>query len=599
MDGMWQKLLKVDLSQEKVKEEPIKEEVAQRYLGGNGLGIYILYNEMDGRPSAFAEETPLIFVPGLLNGSGIPLSGKSGFYSKSPLTGIMGEGFFGGALGAEVKKAGYDAVVIKGSCQETSYLLIDGTGAEIKKGTELEGLGTEKTEEILQERHGGSVGVIGPAGENLVLFACIAGDGRQVGRTGLGAVMGSKKLKGIVGVGEKEIVPYDSEQMNALKKKAITELKDGKGKEAYHGYSQYGTAKFSEVASDEFGIFPTEYWRKGSFEHAKDIATYAWKQQVSKKNACYGCIIACGQMYKGLVDVEYETTFSLGSNLRIGDIEEIAKANYLCDDLGLDTLSMGNVIGFLMDLSQRGILKEDLSFGQAETVHELIRKTAWKQGIGKIAAEGVKRIAEKYGAEDNAVHVKGIDPPAYDVRAIKGMGLSFYTSTRGACHLRSDCDGIELGGGTTPNERGEWKNMVKDRLSSEGKEYIAWRENYVTLHDTLGTCKFTRSVYSPSFMSIFVNAYTGLATTGKDLLKIGERIYNLERLYNLSQRPEIKTELHIPKQFTHSSPSKQAQGSSLTREELTKMLQAYYTARGWNEKGEPRPEKLEELEITV
>lgn len=598
--NLWGSYLKADLSHEKITEESLAKSVTTRYLGGNGLGIKLLYEETKGQPDPFSKENPLIFAPGLLNGSGIPMSGKSGFWSKSPLTGIMGEGIFGGYLGAEVKKAGYDAILLKGKCSELSYLLVDENGARIKTATELAGLDTEKTEEILENRHDGRAAVIGPAGENLVRFACICGSGRQVGRTGLGAVMGWKNLKGIVVNGWHKLQSANSRQFKKLIQKTTKEFTEGEGKDAYEGYSQYGTVKWSEAASDELGVFPTKYWATGTFDRAKNLSSYAWKEHVTRNTACYGCPCRCGQVYKDIADVEYETSFSLGSNLLLGEIEDVAKANHLCDKYGVDTISMGNAIGFLMKLSEEGVIDADLFFGNADQVHDLIRKTAYRQGLGKIAAEGVKRIGEKYGREELAVHVKGLSPPAYDVRAIKGMGLGFYTSTRGADHMRSDCDGIEIGGGKSPNREGEWVVMGGDidRFSTEGKAYVAWRENYITLFDTLGTCKLTgRSVYSLKLLSKITQAYTGLNFTGKKIYKVGERIYNLERLYNLEQRPKIKEHMHVPRQFQQPSPAERAQGNRLTKQQIQKMLKDYYDAREWDENGVPEPAKLRELGI--
>jgi len=601
MSGAWNKILKVDLSEKSTKVEELDKKIIEKYLGGNGLGIKLLYDETEGRIEAFSEENPLVFVPGALNGSKIPMTEKCGFYSKSPLTGIMAEGIFGGSLGEEVKKSGFDAVVIKGKCDKLSYLSVKEGEIEIKEATELSGLGTKRTEDILKKRHGGSAAVIGPAGENLVKYAIIAGDDREVGRTGLGAVMGWKNLKGIVVNGWKEIEPSEPEKLDELKSEAFSEFtdEDGEGKESFDAYSSHGTVKFGGMAS-ELGIFPTKYWETGYFEDGDKLSSYHWEDDISESKGCHRCPCRCGQVYKDIVDVEYETSFALGSNLMMGDIEEVAKANHLCDDLGMDTLSIGNSLGFLMRLSEENEIDEDISFGDSEKVRELIRKIAYREDLGDIAAEGVKRIGEEFGREEIAVHVNGLSPPAYDPRALKGMGLGFYTSTRGACHLRSDCDGIELGGGPTTDDKGKWVNMDKDRRSIENKEYVAWRENYVTLHDTLGSCKLTgRSVYSPEFMSRFVKAHLGLDMTAEEIYKVGERVYNLERLYGLKQKPEIKKRLHVPEQFSTPTPVENLDGEKLTKEQIEKMLKDYYRERGWNEEGVPKEEKLEELDIST
>ncbi len=601
MAGTWNKILKVDLSEGKIEEEELEDEVIKKYLGGNGLGIKLLYEETEGKVEAFSEENPLVFVPGALNGSKIPMTEKCGFYSKSPLTGIMAEGIFGGSLGEEVKKAGFDAIVIKGRADDLSYLSIGEEGIFVNEATELGGLGIKESEEILKERHGGSAAVIGPAGENLVKFAIISGDDREVGRTGLGAVMGWKNLKGMVVNGRKEVESVKPEKLSEVRSSAFSEFtdEDGVGKESYDAYSSHGTIKFSGMAS-ELGIFPTRYWESGSFEDADKLSSYHWEEDISGNNGCHRCPCRCGQVYKDIVDVEYETSFALGSNLEIGDIEEVARANHLCDDLGMDTISAGNALGFLMRLSEEGEIEEEIEFGDAEKVQELIRKTAHREGLGDIAAEGVKGIGERFDRGELAVHVNGMSPPAYDPRALKGMGLGFYTSTRGACHLRSDCDGIELGGGKTTDDTGDWSMMEKDRRSTDGKEYVAWRENYVTLHDTLGSCKLTgRDVYSPEMMSEFIDAHLGLELTAEEVYRTGERIYNLERLYGLEQHPGLEKKIHVPEQFSTPTPVEDLDGAKLTKEQVEDMLSDYYKERGWDQNGHPTEEKLEELGIIV
>ncbi|MBS3781697.1 MAG: aldehyde ferredoxin oxidoreductase family protein [Candidatus Thermoplasmatota archaeon] len=601
MSGAWNKILKVDLSEKTTTVEELDEEIIKKYLGGNGLGIRLLHEETEGEPRAFSEENPLIFVPGALNGSKIPMTEKCGFYSKSPLTGIMAEGIFGGSLGEEVKKAGFDAIVIKGKSNKTSYLSIEKNGISINEATELKGIGTKKAEEILKKRHGGSAVVIGPAGENLVKYAIITGDDREVGRTGLGAVMGWKNLKGIVVDGWKEIESADPKKVNELKSQAFSEFteEDGAGKESFDAYSSHGTVKFGGMAS-ELGIFPTKYWESGSFEDGDKLSSYHWEDDISESKGCHRCPCRCGQVYKDIVDVEYETSFALGSNLLIGDIEEVAKANHLCDELGMDTISAGNTLGFLMKLSEEGVIEEDFSFGDDEKVKELLRKTAYREGLGDIAAEGVKRVGVEFGREEIAVHVNGLSPPAYDPRGVKGMGLAYYTSTRGACHLRSDCDGIELGGGMTSDDEGRWVHMERDSRSVDDKEYVAWRENYITLHDTLGSCKLTgRSVYSPEMMSEFVDAHLGLDLNAEDIYRLGERIYNMERLYGLKQKPEIKDKIHVPEQFSSPTPVEGLDGETFTKAQVEKMLKDYYKERGWNEEGIPTDAKLEELDIEI
>jgi aldehyde:ferredoxin oxidoreductase len=298
-------------------------------------------------------------------------------------------------------------------------------------------------------------------------------------------------------------------------------------------------------------------------------------------------MIACGKMYKGISDPEFETLYALGSNLLCDDIEVIAEGNRLCDELGMDTISMGGVLGYMMTLSREGVIEESIPFGHGDTIISLIKKTAYRQGIGNELAEGVKKLSIRYDNEYHAVHVLGLSPPAYDGRGIKGMALSFLTSPRGACHLRSSAYSVEL--------PGKWGNFTADRFSVEGKEFVPWMENLMTVHDILGTCKFTRDFYLPEIMSEMLEAYTGITKEPEELLEIGERTFTLEWMFN------IRNGVHMgdmPPKFRTPIKDGPSQGSYISHKDTQRMKKNYFEARGWTMEGIPDKKTLERLDLS-
>ena len=572
----------VNLSKKKIIYEKIEKRVLDLFLGGNGIGAHILYEKMRTN-NAFSPESWVVCVPGVLNGSTFPMTSKCGFFGLSPLTKAFGESYFGSSLGVFLKSRKYDFISITGRSDSLCYILVD-EGVSLVECENLKGVPTSECEKILKAEYNGSCACIGPAGENLVKFAAIVGEGRQAGRTGLGAVLGSKNIKGIVVVpGTVEF--EDKEKIRKVRKKCVEGFLEGDGYPAYQGYRSLGTGKAIIHFSEKWGVLPTKNFEKSQFDNASKIDTTAWIDD-TKSTGCHGCMIACGKVYKGVSDPEFETLYSLGSNLLCGDIEVIAEANRLCDEYGIDTISMGGVLGYMMSLSKEGIIQEEIPFGDGDTILSLIEKTAFREGIGDTLAEGVKRLSEKYGNTYHAVHVLGLEPPAYDVRGMKGMALSFVTSPRGACHLRSSAYVVELGG--------TWQQFKTDRFSSHEKGYVAWMENLMALHDILGTCKFTRDFYLPDIMSEMLEAYTGVQKTPEELIKIGERTFNLEWLFNIRNGVRIG---NLPPKFGVPIEKGPSKGYFISEEDERKMKREYFKARGWDEEGVPTKKTLGMLKL--
>ncbi len=597
------KILTVDLSKKEGKRQKIGDSFALKYLGGDGFGAYFLNKLVPGDADAFGKDNVLIMAPGLLVGTAVPTAGKTAFFAKSPLTGGWGEGVMGGRIGHALKQAGYDALIITGMADEPSYLLVDDDEVMIKSASHLWGKSTRETaDEIKRDEENVIVASIGLGGEKKVRYAVIDSDERQAGRGGLGAVMGSKNLKAIAIRGSKDIKVADPKKMMELLDKWYKIMV---GSPAFNDDGKYGTGEFLEWMNAERGTFPTRNWREGVFDERKEIDPYYWAPKYSIKNkACTQCVKPCGKAfvikgkYEGELDgIEYETLFALGSNCGNASVESVAKANELCDLYGIDTISAGGAIGFAMDLYENNILSRkeadmDLSFGNSDAVVKMVEKIVHREEIGDVLAEGVKRAAEKIGkeAEKYAVHVRGMEPPAYDVRGIKGMGLAFMSSPRGACHLRSGAYSLELTGKF-------WKYEGVDRFSADDKgQEISDMEDFMAVYDTLGVCKFSRGLFLLEGFADILEAAIGKRMDENGLLAIGERINNLKHIFNINCG-WTKEDSKLPPKVRNPIPKGVAKGSFISEKEEKKMLQDYFEARGWDKKGIPKEKKIKELEL--
>jgi aldehyde:ferredoxin oxidoreductase len=612
MFGYTGKILRVNLDEREVSFQRLAEEDIYKWLGGNGFGVKILYDEVEAKTDPLGRENRLIFSPGPFTGTRFPGSGKCGVFAKSPLTGLLGESYSGGRFGAFLKQAGYDVLIVEGRADSPVYLFI-GEKVEIRDSGYLWGKHTFATEGILKKDlnlPNVSVASIGPAGEKLVKFACITNEkGHQFGRTGMGAVMGSKNLKAIVVCpGDKVNVAAEEELSRKIQKK----VKQIKNSPVWDTLVKAGTAG-SVTVYNELGFNPTRNFWSGHANHnkVKELAGHNWVTKYNAKSkGCYSCVMPCSKVVRirgsryGAIDVEgpeLETVSLIGTNCEIFDLEAVAKANEMCDRFGIDTISFGVVTGFAMECCEKGFLTKrdvdsiDLTFGNADGMLEILTKISDREGIGDLLSEGVKWAAQEIGNGSDffAMHSKGLEFAGYDVRGIKGMGLSFAVSNRGACHLRSSSYVAEINGSFLPlGIEGQ------DRLNTQDKgSMVGLLENYQSVLDSLVLCKFYRSFFTPGELGEIGELITGRSFSGEDLMKIGERITNCERLFNCREGISRKDDT-LPKRVTGEpmpiGPSKEER---LSQEDLDSMLTDYYGVRGWDFDGKPLSSVLKKLDI--
>ncbi len=610
MYGYAGKILKVDLTENKFSEEPLDPSIAKKFLGGLGLASYYLYRDFKPGTDPFSPDNIVVISPGLFVGSGLGTDSKTTFLSKSPATRGFGRSIVGATIGPQLKKAGYDAVIIRGSCSTPSILVIDDGNVRLDK-TDLWGLDTRESQIRMKQIYGNSFSTasIGPAGENLSRIAGVDCEERQAARTGIGAVLGSKKLKGIVVHGTGKVEPHDPDKFSELVRYWAKVLREHP---AAKDDMNYGTGEFYAWMNMKKGTFPSRNWQQGyfqkSFDNLKDgelshLDPYYWAKKYFKRyHPCPNCNKPCGHIfeidtgkYKGLTEdgIEYETMYSLGGNLEIDDPEEVANLSLICDLMGMDTLSTGVTISWAMEAGERGLIKDAPKFGDAEAVAKLIKQMAKREGdLGNLLADGVKAAVEKLGSgSEFAMHVKGLEPPAYDVRGIKGMALAEAVSIRGACHLTAGVYGTELTGKW-------WKFEGVDRFSAEGKGFeVKESEDLMTLYDTFGMCKFSRHMFFADGFKDVVKAYTGFDMDVSGLMAAGDRIYNIEKCFNVREGFSRKDD-HLPYRVTHDPiPKGVSKGSYVKEEELQKMLSDYYQARGWSSDGVPTKVKLDTLDL--
>lgn len=607
--GYTGRILKIDLTTEKSHARTFDEKYARKYLGGQGFAVEIVYHGVPKGADPLGPNNVLAMAPGALNGFPISTGGKVAFAAKSPATGTLAESIMGGSIGMELRHAGYDALEIVGKAESPAYIYIEDDKVEINDAADLWGKDTRETPEALKKRHGWDVKVacIGVAGEKLSRIACIDCDDRQAGRAGLGAVMGSKNLKAIVVRGTSDLVPAEPAKLFeiALKYQKIYEASP-----SFIEDTKYGTGEFLGWVNKEKGVFPTRNWQESVFAEREKIDPYWWAPRyVTKNKACFSCTKPCGKLFEvksgkfagvAIDGIEYETLYSLGGDCGNADVESVARANELCDLLGMDTISAGVTVAFAMELVQRGIISEEevgfkLTFDNAsDAVPMMIEMMGNRRGFGDVLADGVRIAAKKIGkgAEKYAIHTKGMEPPAYDVRGMKGHGLSFMTSTRGACHLRAGFYAPELVGKF-------WKWEGIDRFSAVGKgPMVATMENFMCVYDSIGLCKFSRGFFLIAKLPEVLEAVTGLKFTEDELLKIGERIHNMKGDFNAREGVLRKDWLLPPRILEDPIPDGPSKGHKISVDEMNMMLDDYMIARGWTRDGVPTPEKLKELEIS-
>jgi len=583
MRGFFNKILRINLKAKGFKEEAIPDSIYETYLGGKGLGIHLLMKENPPKVDPFSPQNKLIFGLGPVTDSRIYGSCRHGAFTKSPLTGIFSESYSGGKVAEPMSRTGYDAFIFEEASSEPVWIEISDQKVIFHDAKDLWGKDTYFTEdEVLGKvnKKGAGAIVIGPAGENLVRYAVVENDyWRSLGRTGVGAVMGSKKLKAVAFYGEKKRDVAYPERLEQFAKETLVRGKDSPGAQ---NYRRLGTPMLVAM-NNAVGGFPSKYWHLGTFEGWERISAEALLERCQvKPSACPRCFMACGNLseikegrHKGLKieGPEYETIYAIGGLCMVHEIEEIAYLNDLCDRLGVDTISAGSLCAFAIEASEMGRIQERIGWGDVDKIAELIHNIANRKGIGAILAEGIRHAAKVWGMEDVAIHVKGLDPAGYDPRVLKGMGLAYATSDRGACHLRSTFYRPELAGIIPP-----------DQIEGKAKLFIDY-EDRLNVHDALILCRFYRDLYLWDSLSTIVELTTGLKLDETGLRKISSNIQNETRRLNLREGLSPRDDT-LPKRFFDEPLGKE--GKTIRREDLQKMLQEYYDLRGWNSEGVPR-----------
>jgi aldehyde:ferredoxin oxidoreductase len=584
MSYQW-KVLRVNLSTGISSIEPLNKKWAEQYFGGRGLGAKYLYEELPKGVKALSPENKVIFATGPLTGTIVPCSGKLAVLSKSPATGGIVDSSIGGTFASNLKYAGYDLLIVEGKAKLPVYLEIENDRVEIHNADGLWGKGINETEKILKSIHGVAKAVlsIGPAGENLLPFACAGSDNRQAGRGGIGAVMGSKNLKAIICSGTKGLAVADMPGFLELVKKLMLE-------DTLSGTNSWvyttGTPMIVDM-SNASGIFPTRNYQDGVFESAASINAEKVQNMKPEKKACFACALGCGNYvrYKGrgVEGPEYETLALAGAGCGISDLEAIIQFNAECDDLGLDTISTGNVLGFAMEMTEKGIKDFGIKFGDVAGFLTIPRLIALKKGIGQELSLGVKQLSRKYGGTEFAMQVKGLEIPGYDPRGSWGMGLAYATASRGGCHMSAWPVADEAFGKVNP-------------FTIEGKaQLVISGQNINAIKFSLILCDFW--ALSLETMSQLMSCLFARDVSISELEKAGERIWNILRLFNVREGLDVKDDSLPERIFKDALKSGVTTGKVLPRDQFSIMLQEYYQLRGWNKKGIPLPEKLMQLNM--
>lgn len=575
MKGFFNRLLRINLSKQKSVVEPIPESILRTYLGGKGLGSYLLLKENPPRIDPFSPENRLIFTLGPLADTPFYGSSRYAVFTKSPQTGIYCESYSGGKITLSMSRAGYDAILIEGKSERPIFLEISDKDVIFHSASRLWGKETYEAEETILkkvENHSGAL-VIGPAGENLVKFAVIESEHwRSLGRAGIGAVMGSKKLKGIAFHGKKHRELADLPSLKKLAQKFKDRVKDNS---TVTIYKKYGTPMLVSIMNT-IGAFPTQYWSKGTLEGWEGISAESLMERCQVSSvACPYCFMACGKIseikqgrHQGLriMGPEYETIYAFGGLCMVKSIEEIIYLNDLCDRLGMDTITAGNLVAFAIEASKNKKIKENLRYGDADGIAKILTKIAYRKGVGRILSEGVRHAASVWGMEDRAIHVKGLEPAGFDPRVLKGMGLAYATSDRGACHLRATFYKSELSGQIGP-----------DQIKGKAKLFVDY-EDKMTLFDALILCRFYRDLITWEDLQDIMKATCNLSLKKQELKSIASGIINLARTFN--QREGLtKKEDKLPRRFFREVL--QGTEKTIQPEDLNFMLKEYYQLRGW------------------
>ena len=614
--GTSNRIIELDLSTGRVTDFQVSDDDRQRYLGGKGLGLKLLYERLERGIDPLGEENILAFMMGVLMGTGAPCTGRFSAITKSPLTGIMLHSSCGGPFGMAYKTAGYDGLLITGKAPAPVVIDIDENGARIVDGTAFWGMNTYDTQQQLNPDGKAGVLAIGPAGENRVLIANVASGHRFLGRGGLGAVMGSKNLKAIVARGKAyNIVPINQKLFAKAKKRAASYIE--KSPTTADEYRNYGTSSHVNWCNDG-GILPVKNFQEGSHPQADQVSGETMRQRYNAKlSTCKPCSIMCG--HKGtLADgsvhqiPEYETVGLLGPNLGIFDPDAITAFNDRCGLLGMDTISAGSILAWCMEAGEKGLIDTDLKFGVATGIDQAIEAIALRRGFGDEMANGTRMLSKRYGGADFAIQIKGLEMPAYDPRGAWGQGLAYAVANRGACHLSATTFALEVAFG-----------LLNPYTTRAKARFVKFFENLYAAVNSLHTCQFTAYAYvleppivkyTPKMllrlimqflpavaillMDVSVYAKLWRSVTGQRLnqwqmLKAGARIHVLERTMNTGEGISRKDDI-LPRRFLTEGRRCDAKRRTVP---LQPMLDAYYRLRGYDPHGIPTEKTLKRLGI--
>jgi len=620
------RVLDVDLAARTFQFKPLDEDTARLYLGGKGYGARLLYDMTPAGIDPLGPLNPLIFATGPLNGSVAPQSNRFAVVCKSPLTGAIGNAACGGSFALGMKRAGIDVLVIRNQSATPVRLEIDGDRSEVSflDASDLWGKGTYATREILGRKTHHAV--IGPAGEHMVLYAGIVSNERIAGRTGVGAVMGSKRLKAITATGSRALEMDDEQAFKAY----TTWVR-----EMFRGHpvlgerlKRYGTAGIVSTTNPR-NILPTRNFKYGHHPDALNLSGEYMEDHglTGVKSSCIHCPVTCGRDVEvdGVGRVkgpEYETVALLGTNLEIVNLKQVAEWNYLADDLGMDTISLGTVLGFAMELQERGLLQAGIRFGDATGISELIKDIAFRRGLGTDLAEGVKRMSEKYGGHEFAMHVKGLELSAYDPRGSFAQGVEYATTNRGGCHVQGASMYMESVGPLTINPQNlklkadlpmvlqnlacainsmvlcifTTYGMIPGVIHNTSPNSFAHRI-LTTLFENSGPLlrvAIRQKVTPLLWFEKWLTYITGETTTAGHLQEIGARIFNLERMYNLREGLTAEDDTLPPRMLYEPTFTHMTSGHPLHQ-----LLPRYYRLRGWDTRGVPTARTLERLRVRV
>jgi len=616
--GTSNRILEIDLTNKQVIEFKVTENDRKLYLGGKGLGLKLLYEKLKPGIDPLGSQNILAFMMGVLMGTGAPCSGRFAAITKSPLTGILVTSSCGGPFGMAYKTAGYDGLLIKGKANNPIILIIDHDAVKFENASQYWGMDTRQTQEKLElDKNDGAL-VIGPAGENMVLFANVCSGDRFLGRGGIGAVMGAKNLKAIVAKGGVyKIVPKNSGDFKKVQKKALKYINANLfTAELYRNYGTAANFNFCNHAN----ILPVENFKYGSHRQVNEVSGESMQQKYQTiPSPCIPCTILCGHKSTlGNRDnhkiPEYETAALFGPNLGIFDTDAIIEYNDLCNRFGLDTISTGSTIAYLMEAGEKGLLKTDLKFGSKKGISEIIAAIAHRKGLGDELANGTRRLSEKYGGKDFTLQVKGMEFPAYDPRGSWGQGLSYAVANRGACHLSASTFSLET-----------FLGFLNPYATRAKAHFVSFFENLFCTINSLYTCLFTAYAYvlepfivkytptlilkftmqnfpgiAVNFINIrvlnrFFEAVTGIKMSQKKLLEAGERIHILERYMNTREGISRKDDT-LPERFLKEGRKNDPLNRVVP---LKQMLDQYYKIRGFDDNGIPTVETLRKLGIEI